>query len=267
VGALERLEKANLVLFTLHGMEPNRAQDHFLGEILSRLNAVHSGHRAIWAARPSAPNLVAFLRRAVPPGVQYRAAGLLGEQVQDWVVNRASVGGRNWRETPSFAMTSGGEGLIRLNVVGRETPGHFRPGSAELEAYVEWLCARLLEIRVAETGQRLVKAIHRADELFAGPRRDFLPDLILEWAPDAPVTRIASPDIGEIEVALATGRGGNHNDLAFAVARGEPALLDAVRSARAITDLAGVAEGFVMPAGDASRELLPEMNAYTGSPT
>lgn len=54
-------------------------------------------------------------------------------------------------------------------------------------------------------------------------------------------------------MALATGRGGNHNDLAFAVARGEAALHDAVRSARAITDLAGVAEGFVMPAGEAAR--------------
>ena len=252
--ALERLGKANLVLFTLHGMEPNRAQDHFLAEILSRLNAVYSGGQRDWAARPAAPNVMAFLRRALPPGLQYRAAGLLGERIQDWVVNRSAVGGLNWRETPSFAVTSGGEGLVRLNIAGRETPGHFQPDSAELDAYVAWLRTRLMDIRVAETGQRLVKAIHSADELFAGPRRDLLPDLILEWAPEAPVTRIASPDIGEIEVSLATGRGGNHNDLAFAVARGEQALCDAVGSAEAISDLAGVAERFMKSADRASTE-------------
>jgi hypothetical protein len=47
-------------------------------------------------------------------------------------------------------VTSGGEGLLRLNIAGRETPGLFQPGSAELGAYVEWLCARLMDIRVAE---------------------------------------------------------------------------------------------------------------------
>ena len=246
--ALERLGKANLLLFTLHGMEPNRAQDHFLPEILDRLNAIYSGDARNWSARPSAPNLMAFLRGALPPGLQYRAAALLGERIQDWVVNRSSIGGRNWRETLSFAMTSGGEGLVRFNIAGRESPGHFQPGSAELDAYVEWLLARLMDIRVAETGQRLVKAVHRVDELFPGPRRDFLPDFIIEWAPEAPVTRIASPDVGEIELSLATGRGGNHNDSAFIIARGEQALRDAVSSADHVAGLADLAESFVTSA-------------------
>jgi hypothetical protein len=76
--ALERMGKTNLLVFTLHGMEPNRAQDHFFAEILSRLNAVYTGGKRHWAARPSAPNLMAFLRGAIPPGLQYRAAELLG---------------------------------------------------------------------------------------------------------------------------------------------------------------------------------------------
>ena len=246
--ALERLGKANLLLFTLHGMEPNRAQDHFLPEILDRLNAIYSGDARNWSARPSAPNLMAFLRGALPPGLQYRAAALLGERIQDWVVNRSSIGGRNWRETLSFAMTSGGEGLVRFNIAGRESPGHFQPGSAELGAYVDWLRTRLMDIRVVETEERLIRAIHRVDDLFPGPRRHFLPDLILEWAPETPVTGIASPDIGKIELSLATGRGGNHNDSAFLVARGEQALHDAVSSAEDISDLADLAERFAVPA-------------------
>jgi hypothetical protein len=257
--ALERSGEPNLVLFTLHGMEPNRAQDHFFGEILDRLNAVYAGGRREWQAKPSTPNVMAFLRGAIPPSIQYRAAELLGEDVQDWVVNRASVGGRAWRETPSFAMASGGEGLLRLNIVGREVPGYFQPSSPELEAYVDWLRARLLDVRVAETGEPLVKAIHKVDELFAGPRREFLPDYVLEWAPEAPVTRVVSPEIGEIELALATGRGGNHNDSAFAVARGGPAVREAVASAVSISDLAGLAERLVLrsPPASAAIEAVP----------
>jgi hypothetical protein len=49
-------------------------------------------------------------------------------------------------------------------------------------------------------------------------------------------------------VSLATGRGGNHNDAAFVVARGEQALRDSVSSAASIADLAGLAERFVLPA-------------------
>src|SRR5206468_10001081 len=35
-----------LMLFALHGLEPNRAQDHFLSEILRRLNALYLGGTA-----------------------------------------------------------------------------------------------------------------------------------------------------------------------------------------------------------------------------
>jgi predicted AlkP superfamily phosphohydrolase/phosphomutase len=246
---------ASLLLFALHGMEPNRAQDHFLTEILRRLNALYLGHDASGSKRPAALNAMALLRRAVPPTLQYNAASLLGEHVQDWVVNRSLTGGRDWRATPSFPILSGGEGLIRLNVKGRETPGFFAPGDGELSDYVEWLKARLSAIEVAETGERLIRGIAEADDVFPGERRHFLPDLILDWAPEAPVHRITSPDIGEIEVSLATGRGGNHNALAFLVARGADVFLDAVGQVRAISDLGGVAEALLCPAAQMEKRL------------
>jgi predicted AlkP superfamily phosphohydrolase/phosphomutase len=139
---------------------------------------------------------------------------------------------------------SGGEGLIRLNVKGRESPGYFEPGSRQLGDYVEWLKERLSQIRVIGTGEHLIAEIVSTDELFPGPRRNFLPDLIARWAPEAPVDRISSPDIGEIRVSLATGRGGNHNNSAFLIAKGSEALLEPARAARNIADLAFVANEF-----------------------
>lgn len=234
-----------VLLFALHGMQPNRAQDHFLPEILSRLNKRHLGQAPDWSDRPVAPNAIAALRRALPPTLQYWVANALGERVRDWVVNRSQVAGRAWEATPSFALLGGGDGLVRFNIREREARGFFPPDSAELAGYRDWLCARLAEITVADTNEPLIESIVDVDEALPGERRQFLPDLILKWRPAAPATRITSPEIGEIEVSLATGRGGNHNDAAFALALGDDRLVDAVESIRDIRDLGGVAERFL----------------------
>lgn len=238
-------EDASVIVFSLHGMEPNRAQDHFLTEILKRLNRLYVGRELTAAKKPSDLNVMAMLRRALPPTLQYRTASLLGESVQDWVVNRALTAGRSWTDTPSFPVLSGGEGLVRLNIKGRESPGYFEPGSFELANYVEWLSDRLLAIKVVSTGESLVKNITAIDDRYPGRRRHLLPDLMVEWSPEEPVSRISSPDIGEIEVSLATGRGGNHNDSAFVIAKGDEQLLQMISSIRDISELSGVAEQFV----------------------
>ena len=82
----------SLLLFSLHSMAPNRAQDHFLGEILARLNRLYLGLPVERSAKPKSPNAMAYLRRALPPTLQYRTASILGERIQDWVVNRALFG-------------------------------------------------------------------------------------------------------------------------------------------------------------------------------
>jgi hypothetical protein len=249
-------QNGSLILFALHGMEANRAQDHFLGELLTRLNNLYLGRDVARSRKPSALNAMAFLRRALPPTLQYRAASLLGEGIQDWVVNRALVAGRDWSMTPSFPILSGGEGLIRLNLKGREPSGYFEPGSSALADYVGWLQDRLAAVKVAETGEPLIEKIIDVDNALPGARREFLPDLILQWAPDAPVGRIRSPDVGEIEMTLATGRGGNHNDCAFLVASGDGELLDACS---AVSDIAQI--------GDAAAEYLIGRSGQLGSTT
>ena len=239
-------ETADLVclLFSLHGMEPNRAQDHFLTEDpgrLNRLTLAAPSKRSTEAGLVQRHGLSA-LGLAADAAISRRQPARRG--VQDWVVNRALIAGRDWAATPSIPILSGGEGLIRLNVKGRECNGFFEPGSAELADYVDWLCDRLSAIQVAETGETLIQTISRIDESCRG-RRDFLPDLVIEWAPDAPVDRISSPDIGEIEVSLATGRGGNHNDRAFLIAQGTDPFLREAASVADISGLGNIAERYL----------------------
>jgi predicted AlkP superfamily phosphohydrolase/phosphomutase len=241
--------ESSLLLFALHGMGPNRAQDHFLSEILRRLNDRYLGREPTPSDDAVPLNAMAFLRRALPAGLQYRAAGMLGEQIQDWVVNRSLTAGRDWDRTPSFPLLSGGEGLIRLSVRNRESRGFFDPGSPQLDHYRDWLCDRLRSIKVCGTGEPLIQEIVDVDQAFPGVRRSFLPDLILKWGPEAPARRIFSPDIGEIEVSLATGRGGNHKDCAFLIAKGPKGFAQAAAQVRDIAHLGQFAASCLLGEG------------------
>lgn len=234
--------ETTLLLFSLHGLEPNRAQEHFLTEVLRRLNRIYLGRQLDWTPKPASGNVMAYLRKALPATFQYWAANALGERAQDWVVNRAAVSSFDWEATPSIPVLSGGEGLIRFCIKGREDPGFFEPGSKRLADYSAWLQARLLAIRVTQTGEPLIAKIIDVDDQYPGPRRHLLPDLCVQWAPDAPVDRVTSSDIGEIEISLATGRGGNHNDEAFVLAIGQKINADAFSDLRTIADLGEFAE-------------------------
>ena len=70
------------------------------------------------------------------------------------------------------------------------------------------------------------------------------------------VSRRTGDYCGEIEMTLATGRGGNHNDCAFLVASGEGELLDACS---AVSDIAQI--------GDAAAEYLIGRSGQLGSTT
>ncbi|MCM2268956.1 MAG: alkaline phosphatase family protein [Thermoanaerobaculia bacterium] len=236
---VERLDDGTtaIVVFALHGMGVNRAQDHFLPAILARANALWRARGAADCGRRAARgvNLMGALRRAVPFELQYQAVHWLGERVQDWVVNRSLVGGLDWSRTPAFATASGGEGYIRLNLRGRERDGCLAP--AEAPEFVDFLERALLDLRVVATGRRLVADVVRMHERFPGPRAHRLPDLVARWVPAEPATRVASPALGEIAARLATGRGGNHTPEAFALFTGAAPLGAALAVVRGIEDL------------------------------
>jgi predicted AlkP superfamily phosphohydrolase/phosphomutase len=226
----------HIILFTLNGMGPNRAQNHLLAQILHRLNRLYLTGSCARTVSSRRPGLMALLRDRVPPGVQYGANRLLGERVQDWVVNREFTGGLDWPLTPSFAVSSGGEGLVRLNVSGREREGILGPDSNAIASYVEWLRERVLAIRVTETGEPLVGQFLLLHELYPGPRSHLLPDIALRWAPARPATEISSDHVGTIRNRLKTGRGGNHTGESFALLAGTADCRALAGGLRNITD-------------------------------
>ena len=79
-------DRTTLVLFALHGMGPNAAQNHFLPKIMSRLNARYLSERGIADAPVMGQSFVSLLRKAIPYSLQTVLAEFVGEDVQDWVV-------------------------------------------------------------------------------------------------------------------------------------------------------------------------------------
>jgi predicted AlkP superfamily phosphohydrolase/phosphomutase len=100
-------------------------------------------------------------------------------------------------------------GAIRLNLVGREPAGRIRPGRAR-EDFCRFLTRALLDLVNPDTGRPIVDAVLKTDAAFTGDRLDSLPDLLVVWNRDAPITAAASGMIGEIRPALPAYRTGNH---------------------------------------------------------
>jgi predicted AlkP superfamily phosphohydrolase/phosphomutase len=84
----------------------------------------------------------------------------------------------DWPRTKAFAY--GIFGNVVINVRGREAHGAVDPGE-EYERLRDDIAARALEIRDPQTGEQVIKAVHRREDLFDGPQIGKVPDLLLEF--------------------------------------------------------------------------------------
>jgi predicted AlkP superfamily phosphohydrolase/phosphomutase len=230
--------KTSVVVFSLLGMGPNRAQMHLVPEVVRRINARFASSGASAAAGPPAkPGLIAALRDKVPAALQERIAIVMPVAIRDWVVARAYQGGIDWSSTPGFVVPTGGEGFIRVNLAGREAAGWIERDSAEHRRYLGSVSEGFLSLRKA-TGEPLVEAITAPAERFPGPRSQYLPDLSVTWRPGEPATDVRSDTLGHFSGRLKTGRPGNHRPMAFAAISGPAAATRRASSLATIVDLA-----------------------------
>src|SRR6266545_1823378 len=223
VGALLEavdLRDTSVIVFSLLGMGPNQSQMHLVPPVIDRINAAFASRDGASAPARRARRIVRRLRERLPARLQERVALSVPEPVRDWVTGRAYAGAVDWHRTPAFPLPTGGEGYIRLNIQGRETPGCLERGSALHQRYLETLREGFLSLRDAETGEPLVETVNAPPLRFPGPRSDYLPDLAIAWRPGAPATAVHSDRLGSFTGRLKTGRGGNHRSTAFAAVAG-----------------------------------------------
>lgn len=253
------------------GMGPNYSGSHILGDLLTRMRLMNEPvggeprAPAEQAASGAAPRgLLSRLRGMVPK--EFRAA-VSKNLLPRWVNEKLSLHWKtadiNWARTRAFLIDNANEGYVRINLKGREPQGIVEPGRE-----YERLCTTLVDtarsLSNPANGRQAACAVHKTDELYAGPCRPSMPDVIINWEPEAQVTTaLATLDYG---VAGATQPGfavspyysGNHRPNAFMVAVGPAIRSGAVLEEASVLDLAPtiLAHFGVPPAGHMQGKVL-----------
>jgi predicted AlkP superfamily phosphohydrolase/phosphomutase len=116
---------------------------------------------------------LAWLPRIVPQGVK----GAVPQALSSFAKVQQRI---DWSRTRAYCPSAPGSGLW-INVRGREPEGVVAPG-AEYEATIADLRARLLAYRHPHTGEPVVTAVHRREDIYQGPYAAGGPDLLVETA-------------------------------------------------------------------------------------
>lgn len=218
---LINLENTTVVIFSLHGMGPNYTQMHFLPQIMDRINEEFVYKKlGLNKAQPQQKSLFRILRENLPTELQYIIAQRTSDAVRDKVVEKQYIGAKDWGNTLGFLIPSGSEGYIRLNLKGREKFGCLELDSEQYHQYRNFVVDCFKSLKLASTGETIVKRVMFADEVYPGSCSDLLPDIIVNWKELEPAEELDSEILGKMKAQLETGRGGNHRDGSFAIVAG-----------------------------------------------
>lgn len=211
LGVLTELapENCTIVVLSIGGIGPNYHWSHLVDTILARLDNPQdrsgSGYTALRRLWNSIPHSVQKPLHSVRHSV------------------REALLQRRRRRSRAFALPINERaGGIRLNVAGREPSGFIEPGSA-YDTACQDLISAFRELACAKTGAPLVKSIEKTTDIQAGPYLDLMPDLIIEWNTDQPISTAVSERTGRISRNFTDARTGHHlNDGFLLYSHGQP---------------------------------------------
>jgi len=220
-GALASLRQAlpvgtAILIVSGDGVRPNHCGWHLLPDVLERLGyavattAAQSSRRG-WSIRD--------LKNAVPPGLRRWIADHLPSRLRERINTAVEGAGLDWSKTRAFTLPTDLEGYIRINLKGREPEGVVAPGP-EYRALCREIATRLEALANPATGRPAIRKVWLRDEVFAGPAREHLPDLIVTWEGSAPIAALSSPATGTIGRPSPDPRTGTHSPSAFLLASG-----------------------------------------------
>lgn len=185
-----------------HGMGPHYDGTFLLREILDRLQRAEVARPARVTARAlewAWSGVPGPVRRLLRP-LRARAKANLGH-----ASSLPNLAGHRYFQTPNNDVYGG----IRINLEGREPHGRVRPGP-EYDRICRDLARDLLALVNSGTGRPVVRRVLRTADLYRGERVRDLPDLVVEWDRETPISTIHSPKTGTIHGAYQGTRTGDH---------------------------------------------------------
>ena len=196
---------ATLVVYISHGMAIEYTATRFFDDILFALENAYERPQGRAPRRHWTEYAAPAYRTLVPPAIRRRLArttpvvSAYHHRHMDQLKRR-----RFFELTPNHAT-----GGIRINLKGRESAGCVAPGR-EFETLCDRLAADLTEVVNLDTGRPLVTSVIKTSDLYPGPMRHALPDLLVEWEKSGPINRVASPKIGTVVRRYHGVRTGDH---------------------------------------------------------
>ena len=252
-------DRTTVLLVSGDGMGPNYSGSHILPDLLTRMGllnhqdpqlgdvASHEPDRRPGAARKSPPlpvDVLGTIRGMVPERVRIAVSNnLLPRKLREKLSMRWKTAGIAWDRTRAFLIENANEGYIRINLKGREPEGIVAPGH-EYERVRDEITRTARAMTNPTNGMPAALGVHRTDDLYRGPRRDAMPDIIINWNDDAKITtELLTETYGMARSeAPACGRApyytGNHRPNAFMIAVGPGVAPGATIVGGSILDLA-----------------------------
>lgn len=252
-------DRTTVLLVSGDGMGPNYSGSHILPDLLTRMGllnrqdpdqgvaASHETDRRPEAARksPQPPvDVLGTIRGMVPERVRIAVScHLLPRQLREKLSLRWKTAGIAWNRTRAFLIENANEGYIRINLKGREPEGIVAPGH-DYERVRDEITRTARTMTNPANGRPAALGVHKTDDLYRGPCRDAMPDVIINWNDEARVTTELLTEtygMARSEVpgcALAPYYTGNHRPDAFMIAVGPGVAPGAAIEAASILDLA-----------------------------
>ena len=227
VGRLVRIAGPGVTVLvgSLHGMQENYSRFDLLPEMLDRVLRRGAPPRT---PRKAPHGMLQALRGMVPIELRTGIKSRLPERIQDglsmfWRPHDRTV----WSRTEAFCLMGDLQGLIQINLKGRERAGIVEPGAA-YDQLLDEITRGLMSFQDADTGVPVVKRMGRGNQLHPEARsRRVQPDLIVDWTetPARLHRAISSPQHGTIDWpfpgAPLAGNSGHHVGIGWLIAAGE----------------------------------------------
>ena len=140
----------------------------------------------------------------------------------------------DWEETSAFFSTLSGQSIF-VNLEERFTEGTIP--ESEYDDVITSLREGLLELNHPETGEQLVEAVYRADEIYDGWALDQVPDLVIETSPVYTMKGGWSESLVQSSSQHGADRSGDHREEGMLVASG-PDFRDGTIEGASVLDVA-----------------------------
>ena len=226
-------ERTALLIVSGHGMGANHSGWHLIPEVLKRIAVNPSssqggdGAQKTWLVR---------LRESIPRKWRDLVSHALPNGLRDYLRVHWANANIDWLNDLVFTLPTDAHGLIRVNLKDRDPNGRVHRG-AEYEEICRKVTHALKNLVDAQTGKPVVEEVFLTDQVFPGPERDRLPDLIVSWHNEKSIDRVTSKEVGSISGKLPDPRSGNHRAEGFALLYG-PGIAKRKRSEGHLLDIA-----------------------------